>query len=128
MITTQAQTIESQSVSRRQALEDARWTMASQDVSQDATTLPDDLADGTQLTPTTRQGVRPRGRVENAVLVAVAIGIQCPHCDASQPAPGGSEFCEPSEAREMCDDSVVPCVACDQPIRLTWHDKVQVGL
>jgi hypothetical protein len=28
----------------------------------------------------------------------------------------------------MCDGSVRACVACDAPIRMVWHDKVQAGL
>jgi hypothetical protein len=68
----------------------------------------------------------PQIRPRNAVLVATAIEVHCPHCDAAQPAPGGSEFCEPREAKEMCDGTVKSCVACDAPIRMTWHDKAQV--
>lgn len=68
----------------------------------------------------------PKRRPRNAVLVATAIEVHCPHCEAAQPAPGGSEFCEVREAKEMCDGAVKPCVACDEPIRMIWHDKVQV--
>lgn len=70
----------------------------------------------------------PKQRPRNAVLVASSIEVHCPYCEASQPAPGGSEFCEPSEAKEMCDGQIRPCVSCDAPIRLTWHTKVQVIL
>lgn len=66
-------------------------------------------------------------KAKNAVIVATAVEIHCPHCDAAQPAPGGSEFCQPSEAREMCDETTRPCVSCDEPIRFAWHDRVQVG-
>jgi len=67
---------------------------------------------------------KPRPR--NAVLVASSIEVHCPHCEAAQPAPGGSEFCEPHEAKEMCDGQIRPCVSCAEPIRMAWHDKVQV--
>jgi hypothetical protein len=26
---------------------------------------------------------------------------------------------------EMCDGTVKSCVACDEPIRMTWHDKIK---
>ncbi len=65
-------------------------------------------------------------RARNVILVASSIEAHCPHCDAAQPAPGGSEFCEPLEAKEMCDGQVRSCVSCDAPIRMTWQDKVQV--
>ncbi len=72
--------------------------------------------------PTTARRTRPK----NVVLVAASIEVHCPHCDAAQPAPGGSEFCENREARAMCDDSVRSCVSCDEPIRMVWQDKVSV--
>jgi hypothetical protein len=73
-------------------------------------------------TPAKATKLRPR----NALLVAVAIEVQCPYCGATQPAPGGSEFCEISEAKEMCGGQIQSCVSCDGPIRVMWHDKVQV--
>jgi hypothetical protein len=68
----------------------------------------------------------PKLRPRNAVLVASSIEVHCPYCDSAQPAPGGSEFCEPVEAKEMCDGSVRPCVSCDAQIRMIWSTKVQV--
>lgn len=65
-------------------------------------------------------------RPRNVSLVACAIEVHCPHCGTAQPAPGGSEFCEPHEAKEMCDGQIRACVSCDEPIRMTWHDKVSV--
>ena len=80
-----------------------------------------------RLTPNASMAMtNPRPR--NAILIATAIEVHCPYCDAAQPAPGGSEFCEVRESKEMCDGSVKACVACDAPIRMVWHDKVQVGL
>lgn len=69
---------------------------------------------------------KPKLRLRNVVLVASSIKIHCPYCDAAQPAPGGSEFCEPIEARGMCDGSVRPCVSCDAQIRMIWSNRVQV--
>ncbi len=120
MSMTMTDTIESQSASRREALEDARRAT----VPQDDVTLPVDPAQEVTMP----MAPRPRGRARNVVLVAVTIEVQCPYCGAAQPAPGGSEFCEPSEARELCDGGVASCVSCDEPIRMTWHDKVQVVL
>lgn len=65
-------------------------------------------------------------RAKNVVIVASSVEVQCPHCGASQPSPSGSEFCEPYEAKAMCNGEVRECVSCDEPIRMTWHDKAQV--
>lgn len=64
-------------------------------------------------------------RPRNVVLAASSIEVHCPYCDAAQPAPGGSEFCETHETKEMCDGSVRLCVSCDSPIRTIWNNKVQ---
>lgn len=66
-------------------------------------------------------------RPRNAILVATAIEIHCPHCDASIVALGGSEFCEPREAREICDGSTKECPSCEGPVRMIWHDKISVA-
>ncbi len=63
----------------------------------------------------------------NAVLVAVTLEVRCPHCDAAQPAPDGSETVDVSTAKELCSGERTLCAACDEPIRLAWSDKVGVG-
>ena len=94
-------TIDAQSAARREEIQDAR--AARQSASQGDVTSPGDLTVDVASSADERGRNRLRGRARNAVLVAAAIEVQCPHCGAAQPAPGGSEFCEPSEAREMCD-------------------------
>lgn len=64
----------------------------------------------------------PARRARDAVLVATEVEVHCPHCDAAQPAPDGSEFLDPGEAREMCDGEVRACASCDAPIRMIWRD------
>jgi hypothetical protein len=60
----------------------------------------------------------------NVVLVAITLEVRCPHCGAAQPAPDGSETVDVSTAKELCSGDRALCVACDEPIRLAWHDKV----
>jgi phage terminase large subunit GpA-like protein len=60
----------------------------------------------------------------NVILVAITLEVRCPHCGAAQPAPDGSETVDVSTAKELCSGDRALCVACDEPIRLAWHDKV----
>lgn len=78
-------------------------------------------------TPRDTPHARRRGRIPCVIIVAASVELHCPRCEATQPAPGGSEFCEPIEARAMCDGRVTNCVACDEPIRMTWQDRVRVA-
>lgn len=66
-------------------------------------------------------------RTPNVIVQAFTVEVVCPHCGSAQPAPGGSEFCEIREAKEMCDGSVKECAACDEQIRMTWPSKAQFG-
>jgi hypothetical protein len=61
---------------------------------------------------------------KNVVLTAVVLEIRCPHCGAAQPGPDGSETVDVATAKEMCSGERTLCPACDEPIRLVWHDKV----
>lgn len=63
----------------------------------------------------------------NVVLVAITLEVRCPHCGAAQPARDGSEIVDVSIAKELCTGERTLCTACDEPIRLTWHDKVGIG-
>lgn len=60
----------------------------------------------------------------NVVLVAITVEVRCPHCGAAQPAPDGSETVDVPTAKELCLGGRTLCVACDEPIRLTWSDRV----
>ncbi len=58
------------------------------------------------------------------ILVATTLEVRCPHCGAAQPAEDGSEVMDVGEAKKLCSGNRTQCVACDEPIRLSWHDKV----
>lgn len=60
----------------------------------------------------------------NVVLVAVTLEVLCPHCGVAQPGPDGSETVDVATAKELCTGERVLCVACDEPVRLLWNDKV----
>lgn len=64
---------------------------------------------------------------KNVVLVAITIEVRCPHCGEAQPGPDGSETVDVPTAKELCSGERVLCAACDEPIRLTWHDRVSTG-
>lgn len=60
----------------------------------------------------------------NVVLVAITLEVRCPHCGAAQPAPDGLEVVDVATAKELCSGERTLCVACDEPLRLTWSDRV----
>lgn len=61
---------------------------------------------------------------KNVVLVAITLEVRCAHCGAPQPGPDGSETVDVGSAKELCSGERTLCVACDEPIRLLWSDKV----
>jgi len=63
----------------------------------------------------------------NVVLTAVMIEVRCPHCGAAQPGPDGSETVDVPTAKDMCTGDRILCMACDEPIRMIWNDKVMTG-
>lgn len=63
-------------------------------------------------------------QTRNVALVAVVLEVRCPHCGAAQPGLDGSETVDVSTAKEMCSGKRALCAACDEPIRLMWHDKI----
>lgn len=63
---------------------------------------------------------------KTVVLVAIILEVRCPHCGAAQPAEDGSEMVDVVTAKGLCTGERTQCVACDEPIRLTWHDKVGI--
>jgi hypothetical protein len=60
----------------------------------------------------------------NVVLTAITIEVRCPHCGAAQPAEDGADVVDVLTARVMCTGDRTVCVACDEPIRLVWSDRV----
>lgn len=60
----------------------------------------------------------------NAVLVAITLEVRCPHCGAAQPGSDGAETVDVPSAKELCTGARTLCVACDEPIRLSWSDRV----
>lgn len=62
----------------------------------------------------------------NVVLMAITLEIRCPHCGAAQPGSDGAEIVDVQAAKELCTGARTLCVACDEPIRLLWSDKVKV--
>lgn len=63
----------------------------------------------------------------NVVLVVITLEVRCPHCGAAQPAPDGAEVVDVDTAKDLCSGERTLCVACDEPIRLLWNDKVGTG-
>lgn len=60
----------------------------------------------------------------NVALVAVTLEVRCPHCGVAQPGPDGSETVDVVTAKELCTGQRTLCVACDEPVRLIWSDRV----
>jgi len=59
-----------------------------------------------------------------AIIVAVALGVNCPHCGEPQPCPTGSEMWEPREVKEEQGERA--CVSCDKKFRIAHQDRVGV--
>jgi uncharacterized Zn-finger protein len=64
-------------------------------------------------------------RTKNAVLVAAAIEVTCPHCGEPQPAPdNGSEMWLPSQVTRSQGERT--CVSCDE--KFVLHAQSRVGV
>lgn len=69
----------------------------------------------------------PRARVKDALIIATALAVLCPHCGAEQPDPeAGSDIWEPRQL-ERLNGSKRKCVSCDEPIRVHFCRRVTVS-
>lgn len=61
----------------------------------------------------------------NAIIVAAAVEVHCPHCGDPQPSPGNGSFMwEPHEVTAQQGDRV--CNACDHPFRLIAQNRMSL--
>jgi hypothetical protein len=66
-----------------------------------------------------------RRRKRPAILVAVTVEVQCPHCGDPQPSPNnGSHLWTTTEVSES--QGPKECVACDEPFTLHAQSRVSV--
>lgn len=59
---------------------------------------------------------------KQAILVAEAVCVLCPHCLAAQPSPCGSGMWTTDDFKKK--HGTVTCVSCDEQIRIEHHRKV----
>jgi hypothetical protein len=70
-----------------------------------------------------KKKVTARRPVRRAQLIAEAVTVVCPECDAAQPAYGGSEMWTDEDFRKS--SGTRPCVSCDAPLIIQTDSKVQ---
>jgi len=62
---------------------------------------------------------------KRARLVAMAIAVCCPHCEAEQPSPdNGSDMWTPEQVKAVAGDEVRVCMSCEQQFVIRHSQKV----